>query len=78
MKPNKNFSHKFLAKLLWKSCAESTTHDFNSFNKQSIIPYEIYIYIYIYLSVYNKVLLFWFYITLKLNKFAIKMDLNNF
>ena len=75
MKTNKNFSHKFVAKLLWKSCAESTTHDFNSFNKQSIIPYDIYFFLFV---CYNKVLLFWFYITLKLNKFAIKMDLINF
>ena len=45
MKTNKNFSHKFVAKLLRKSCAESTTHDFNSFNKQSIIPYDIFFFI---------------------------------
>ena len=51
MKTNKNFSHKFVAKLLWKSCAESTTHDFNSFNKQSIIPYDIFFF---YLSVIIK------------------------
>ena len=51
MKANKNFSHKFVAKLLWKSCAESTTHDFNSFNKQSIIPYDIFFF---YLSVIIK------------------------